>query len=74
MIFRGKRSGIIFNWSMDVNPGLKNIHKFRGGIQGYMVESKDIISSICFMLKNEKNQPVQFKGQSLTFRLSIKKI
>ena len=28
MIFRGKRSGIKFNWSMDVNPGFKHIHKF----------------------------------------------
>ena len=28
-IFRGKRSGIIFNWSRDVNPGFKYIHKVR---------------------------------------------
>ena len=73
MIFRGKRSGIIFNWSMDVNPGFKYIHRFRGGVQWYTMESKDIISSICFKLKND-NQLVSFNGQSITFRLSIKEI
>ena len=54
MIFRGKRSGIKFNWSMDVNSGFKYIHKFRGGVQWYMMESKDIISGICFKLKVRK--------------------
>ena len=51
MIFRGKRSGIIHNWSMNVNPGYKFIERFSGGITWYMMESKDIISSICFKLK-----------------------
>ena len=37
-----------------------------------MMESKDIISSICFNLKNENNEIVSFNGQSITFRLSIK--
>ena len=48
MIFKGKRSGIIHNFTMDVSPGYKYIEKFRGGVQWYMMESKDIISSICF--------------------------
>ena len=74
MIFKGKRSGIIHNFTMDVDPGYKYIEKFRGGVQWYMMESKDIISSICFKLKNEKNQIVSFNGQSITFRLSIKEI
>ena len=74
MIFRGKRSGIIFNFSIDVNPGYKYIEKFRGGIQWYMVDSKDVISSIRFRLKNENNQLVSFSGQSVNFRLSIKEI
>ena len=39
-----------------------------------MMESKDIISSICSKLKNENNQIVSFNGQSITFRLSIKEI
>ena len=72
MIFRGRRSGIIFNFTMDVNPGYKYIHKFRGGIQWYVLESKDFISSICFKLKNENGSLVSFNGQSKTFRLSIK--
>ena len=55
MIFKGKRSGFIHNFTMDVNPGYKNIEKFRGGVHWYMMDSKDIISSICFDLKNEKN-------------------
>ena len=74
MIFKGKRSGIIHNFTMDVDPGYKYIEEFRGGVQWYMMESKDIISSICFKLKNENNQIVSFNGQSVTFRLSIKEI
>ena len=74
MIFRGKRSGIIHNFTMDVDPGYKYMEKFRGGVQWHMMESKDIISSICCKLKNEKNQSVSFNGQSNTFTLSIKEI
>ena len=74
MIFKGKRTGIIHNFTMDVGPGYKNIEKFRGGVQWFMMESKAIISSICFKLKNENNQIVSFNGQSITFRLSIKEI
>ena len=41
---------------MDVDPGYEYIEKFRGGVQWYMMESKDIISSICFKLKNENGK------------------
>ena len=74
MIFQGKRSGIIHNWSMNVNPGYKFIERFSGGITWYMMESKDIISSISFKLKNEDGDLVSFNGQSLSFRLSKKEI
>ena len=74
MIFRGKRSGIIHNFTMDVDPGYKYIEKFRGGVQWYMMESKNIISSFCSKLKNEKGNLVSFNGQSVTFRLSIKEL
>ena len=74
MILRGKRSGIIHNFTMGVDPGYKHIEKFRGGVQWHMMETKDVISSLPFMLKNEKNQMVSFNGQSITFRLSIKEI
>ena len=57
---------------MDFDPGYKYIEKFRGGVQWYMMESKDIISPICFKLKNEDNQLVSFNGQSITFQKSIK--
>ena len=50
MIFKGKRSGIIHNFTVDVDPGYKYIKNFRGGIQWYMMNSKDIISSINFKL------------------------
>ena len=73
-IFKGKRTGIIHNFTMDVDPGYKYIEKFHGGVQWYMMESKDIISSICFKLKNENNQTVSFNDQSVTIRLSIKEI
>ena len=59
---------------MDVNPGFKYIEKFRGGVQWYMMDSKDIISSTCFKLGNENNQIVSLNGQSVTYRLSTKKI
>ena len=72
--FKGKRSGIIHNFNMDLDPGYKYIEKFRGGIQWYMMERKDITSSICFKLKNENNEIVSFNGQSITFRLSIKEV
>ena len=45
MIFKGE-SGIIHDFTMDVDPGNKYIEKFRGGVQWYMMESKDIISSV----------------------------
>ena len=74
MIFKGKRSGIIHNFTKDVDPGYKYIEKFHGGVQWYMMESKYIISSICFKLKNGNENLVSFNGQSVTFRLSIKEI
>ena len=74
MIFRGKRTGIIHNFTMDVDPGYKYIEKFRGGIQWYMMETKDFISSTNLKLKNENGNLVSFKGQSVTFRLSIKEV
>ena len=74
MVFRGKRSGIIFNFVMDVDTGYRYIHKFHGGVKWYMLETKDFLSSINFKLKNENGELVSFKGQSVSFRLSIKEI
>ena len=74
MIFKGRKSNIIHNWTMTVDPSYKYLEKFSGGVQWYMMESKDIILSICFKLKNENNQLVSFNGQSITFLLSIKEI
>ena len=48
MIFKGKRSGIIDNFTMDVDPGYKHVKKLRGGIQWYMMDTKDFISSNYF--------------------------
>ena len=74
MIFEGRKSNIIHNWTMTAVPGYKNVEKFSGGISWYMMQSKDIISSVCFQLKNENNQLVSFNGQRINFRLSIKEI
>ena len=74
MIFKGRQTGIIHIFTKDVDPGYKYLEKFRGGVIWFMMQSKDIISSICFKLKNENNQMVSFNGQSVTFRLSIKEI
>ena len=59
---------------MDINPGFKYIEKFRGGLQWYMMNIKDFNSSINLKIKNENDNLVPFDGQSITFRLSIKKI
>ena len=40
MIFKGKRSGIIHNFTMDVDHRYKKIEKFRGVVSWYMMESK----------------------------------
>ena len=74
MNFRGKRTRMFHNFTMDVDPGYKYIEKNRGGVQWYMMQTKDFVSSENFKLKNEKAGLVSFNGQSLTFRLSIKKV
>ena len=51
MIFKGQRSGIKHNLIMDVDPGYKYEEKFLGGVQWYMMECKDNISSSFFKLK-----------------------
>ena len=59
---------------MDFDPGYKYIEKFRGGIQWFMMDTKDFVSSISFELKNENDELVSFNEQSITFRLSIKEV
>ena len=59
---------------MTVNPGYKSVESFAGGISWYMTETKDVISSSFFKLKNENNELVSFNGQSISFRLSIEEI
>ena len=53
MIYKGERSGVIHVFIMDVDPGYKKLEKFRGGDQWFMMESRDLISSISFYLKNK---------------------
>ena len=74
MIFKQKRTGIIHNFTMTVNPGYKYIERFAGDVAWYMLHTNDFISSINFKLKNENNEVVSFNGQSVTFRLSIKEV
>ena len=74
IIFKGKRSGIIHKFTLDVDPGYKYNEKFRGDIQWYMMEGKDVFSSIIFDLKKENGNLVSFNGQSVTFRISIMEI
>ena len=74
MIFKGKRSGVIHNFTMTVNPGYKYVERFEGGISWYAMNNIDVISSINFRIKNENGNLVSFNGQSITFRLSIKEV
>ena len=52
LIFQGERSGVVHNFTMDKNPGQKQIKKIGGGVQRYRMESKKFISNISFILKN----------------------
>ena len=52
---------------MTVEPGYKYGEKLSEGIIWYMMQSKDIISSIRFKIKNENGNLVSFNGQSVTF-------
>ena len=57
---------------MTVDPGYKYLEKLSGGISWYMMQSKDIISSISFKLKNENNELVSFNGQLTSFSYQSK--
>ena len=59
---------------MDVDPGLKFIEKFRGGVQWYKMDTKDFVSSFSFILKNENNKLISVNGQSITLRISINEV
>ena len=74
MIFKGKLTGKVFNWSMNINPAFKNIEKFIEGVQWYMKSSNDFFSKISLELKNEHGELVSFNGRSVSFRLSIEKV
>ena len=67
MIFKGKRSGIIHNSTMEVDPGYKCNEKFFRGVQCYMMQSKDFTSSISCKLKTENNEIVSLNGQRITY-------
>ena len=74
MNFQGKRSGIFHIFTMGDDPAYKYIEKFIGGVQVFIMGSKDFISSIRFKLKNENGNLLSFNGQLITFRISIRKI
>ena len=61
MIFKGKRNGVPVIFTMSVSPGYQYVCRIEGGIQWYMMDSKEIISSVFFKLKNENNELVSFK-------------
>ena len=42
--------------TITVNPGYKNVESIAGGTIWYTMETKDVISSFSFKLRNEKNR------------------
>ena len=42
MIFKGERSGIFHNFTMDVDTGYEFVEKVRSGVQWYMMNQKMI--------------------------------
>ena len=53
MILRDKWTGFIHNFRMDIDTVYMYIEKFHPSVQWYMLETKNSISNINFMLKNE---------------------
>ena len=43
MVFKGRRSGIIHNWTMALDTGYKFEEEIVGGIIWFMMGSKDFI-------------------------------
>ena len=74
MIFKGRRSSIIHNWTKTVDPGYKYVEEVAGGITWFLTKTKDVISGFCFKLIKENNKLVSFNGQGISFRLSINEI
>ena len=74
IISKSIRGDIIHNGTMTVNPGYECVEKIDGVIDWYMMNTKFFLSNNNFKLKNEKIELVSFNGQSISFRLSIKKL
>ena len=72
MFFKRSRSGIVQNFTMDVDPAYNYIEFL--GVQRFMMESKVFISSTNFKLKSENGNLVSFNGQNITFRISINEV
>ena len=51
LIFKGKRSGLVHNFAMDVDPGWKHIEKFRGGVYWYKMHCKVFVPNTSFKFK-----------------------
>ena len=60
MIFKGRKSNILHIWTMTIDPVYKYVEKISGGSSWYMMQSKDIISSICLKIKNENGNLLSF--------------
>ena len=73
MIFKDRQSGSIHIYTLDVYPAVGKIENFRG-VQWYMMESKDFVSSITFILTKENNELFFFIRRSMTLRLSTKDV
>ena len=54
IIFEGKRSGEVHNFTTIVSPVHKNIEKFRGGIPWFMIDTKHFTSKINFRREKRK--------------------
>ena len=54
MTFKGTRSELIHKFTLDVDPGYNTINKFCGGVQWYIMQTKDFVSSISFQFKKWK--------------------
>ena len=45
---------------MTVDPGCKYVEKFAGGVTWYMMETKDVVSSISSKLKTKNIELISF--------------
>ena len=71
MIIKGDKSGIIHNWSFDVNPDWLYVEQFRGEIIWHDLIQTYQKNSMTFKLIDKDKKLVSLNGDNVVFTISI---